>query len=61
MTNAPDPHPSPPASAEADPEKQTTPAGMTHDLEDLAAEQGATVDGAPADVNPTDASASDRT
>ncbi len=37
-------HPHQPASNEADPEKQSTPIGVTRDLEDEAAEQGATTD-----------------
>jgi hypothetical protein len=36
-----------PASDEADPKKQTTPAGIVRDLEEEAEEQGASVDGTP--------------
>jgi hypothetical protein len=36
-------HPHQPASDEADPEKQSTPAGIVSDLEDEAEEEGATV------------------
>ena len=36
--------PNQPASDEADPEKQSTPAGVTEDLEELADEEGATFD-----------------
>ena len=41
MTNSRDPHPHQPGSDEADPEKTSTPAGVTRDLEELAEEAGA--------------------
>ena len=41
-------HPQP-ASDEADPEKQTSPAGIARELEDEAEEQGATTDGTAPD------------
>ena len=39
-------HPHQPESDEADPEKQSTPAGVVRDLEEAADEAGATVDDA---------------
>jgi len=36
--------PNQPASDEADPEKQSTPAGIAEDLEERAEEEGATTD-----------------
>jgi len=38
-------HPHQPSSDEADPEKQTTPAGVARDLEEEAEESGASTDG----------------
>jgi len=37
-------HPNQPESDEADPEKQSTPAGIVEDLEEQAEEMGATTD-----------------
>jgi hypothetical protein len=37
-------HPNQPGSDEADPEKQSTPAGVVHDLEEDAEETGASTD-----------------
>lgn len=37
-----DPHPQQPASDEADPERTSTPAGVTRDLEERAEDTGAT-------------------
>ena len=39
-----DEHPHQPGSDEADPEKQTTPAGVVRDLEEMADETGASTD-----------------
>ena len=39
-----DPHPQQPGSDEADRDKETTPAGIAHDLEEMAEETGATTD-----------------
>jgi hypothetical protein len=47
-------HPHQAESTEADPEKQSTPAGVARDLEDEAADQGGTTDPdeAAADASP---------
>jgi len=42
-----DPHPHQAEADEADPDKQSTPAGFAPDLEDKAEEIGATTDDAP--------------
>jgi len=42
-----DPHPHQAEADEADPDKQSTPAGFAPDLEDKAEEIGATTDGEP--------------
>jgi hypothetical protein len=44
-----DPHPHQPGSNEASQEKQTTPAGVVRDLEEMADEAGATTPAAPPD------------
>jgi hypothetical protein len=41
MINERDPHPHQPGSDEADPEKTSTPAGVTRDLEQRAEDSGA--------------------
>ena len=43
MTDSADPHPHQPGSDEAEPDKQTTPAGVVRDLEDEIDETGADV------------------
>ena len=47
-----DPHPHQPGSNEADQEKQTTPAGVARDLDEMADEMGATTSAAPPDGDP---------
>ena len=45
-------HPHQAGSNEADPEKQSTPAGVVADLEKEAEEEGATTGGAPQEKDP---------
>jgi hypothetical protein len=47
-------HPNQPSSDEADPEKQSTPAGIVEDLEEEAEEIGASTDSAPPQEPPAD-------
>jgi hypothetical protein len=47
-------HPHQPGSDEADPEKQSTPAGVVRDLEDEAEETGATTKPRPPEKTPPD-------
>ncbi|MEP7113922.1 MAG: hypothetical protein ABI862_11700 [Ilumatobacteraceae bacterium] len=45
-------HPNQPASDEADPKKQSTPAGVVEDLEEMADELGASTEPSPPQEQP---------